>query len=112
CDEPVAALDVNEQLGILDLLASLQASQAVAYLFISHDLRLVLATSRRAYVMYAGRVVECSSSRELRDGPRHPYTRALLHAVPEPDPQRRRLRMVLEGEPPSPFQPLTGCAFH
>jgi oligopeptide/dipeptide ABC transporter ATP-binding protein len=63
-------------------------------------------------VMYAGRIVECASSSELRDGPRHPYARALLHAVPEPDPRRRRLRMVLEGEPPSPFQPLLGCAFH
>ncbi|HTV21324.1 MAG TPA: oligopeptide/dipeptide ABC transporter ATP-binding protein, partial [Polyangiaceae bacterium] len=60
----------------------------------------------------AGRIVECASASELRDGPRHPYTRALLHAVPEPDPRRRRLRVVLEGEPPSPFQPLLGCTFH
>ena len=112
CDEPIAALDVSEQLGVLELLASLQAARAIAYLFISHDLRLVLASSQRVYVMYAGRVVECSSASELRDGPRHPYTRALLHAVPVPDPRRRRLRMVLEGEPPSPFQPLSGCAFH
>jgi oligopeptide/dipeptide ABC transporter ATP-binding protein len=112
CDEPIASLDVSEQLGILELLAALQAARSIAYLFISHDLRLVLGSSRRVYVMYAGRVVECSSSSALRDGPRHPYTRALLHAVPEPDPQRRRLRMVLEGEPPSPFQPLVGCAFH
>lgn len=112
CDEPVASLDVSEQLGLLELLASLQAARSLAYLFISHDLRLVLASSRRVYVMYAGRVVECASSSELRDGPRHPYARALLHAVPEPDPRRRRLRMVLEGEPPSPFQPLLGCAFH
>jgi oligopeptide transport system ATP-binding protein len=112
CDEPVASLDVSEQLGLLELLASLQAARSLAYLFISHDLRLVLASSRRVYVMYAGRIVECASSSELRDGPRHPYARALLHAVPEPDPRRRRLRMVLEGEPPSPFQPLLGCAFH
>jgi oligopeptide/dipeptide ABC transporter ATP-binding protein len=112
CDEPIASLDVSEQLGVLELLASLQAARALAYLFISHDLRLVLASSRRVYVMYAGRIVECSSSDALRDGPRHPYTRALLHAVPSPDPKRRRLRMVLEGEPPSPFQPLAGCAFH
>jgi len=112
CDEPIASLDVSEQLGLLELLASLQAARSLAYLFISHDLRLVLASSRRVYVMYAGRIVECASSGELRDGPRHPYARALLHAVPEPDPRRRRLRMVLEGEPPSPFQPLLGCAFH
>jgi oligopeptide transport system ATP-binding protein len=112
CDEPVASLDVSEQLGLLDLLASLQAARSLAYLFISHDLRRVLASSRRVYVMYAGRIVECASSGELRAGPRHPYSRALLHAVPEPDPKRRRLRMVLEGEPPSPFQPLLGCAFH
>jgi oligopeptide transport system ATP-binding protein len=112
CDEPVASLDVSEQLGLLELLASLQTARSLAYLFISHDLRLVLASSRRVYVMYAGRIVECASSSELRDGPRHPYARALLHAVPEPDPKRRRLRMVLEGEPPSPFQPLLGCAFH
>lgn len=112
CDEPVASLDVSEQLGLLELLSSLQAARSLAYLFISHDLRLVLASSRRVYVMYAGRIVECASSSELREGPRHPYARALLHAVPEPDPRRRRLRMVLEGEPPSPFQPLHGCAFH
>lgn len=112
CDEPVASLDVSEQLGLLELLASLQAARSLAYLFISHDLRLVLASSQRVYVMYAGRIVECASSSELRNGPRHPYARALLHAVPEPDPKRRRLRMVLEGEPPSPFQPLLGCAFH
>jgi peptide/nickel transport system ATP-binding protein len=112
CDEPVASLDVSEQLGIIELLAQLQAAHSLAYLLISHDLRLVLGSSQRVYVMYAGRIVECASSSDLRDGPRHPYTRALLHAVPEPDPKRRRLRVVLEGEPPSPFQPLAGCAFH
>jgi oligopeptide transport system ATP-binding protein len=112
CDEPVASLDVSEQLGIIELLGELQAARSLAYLFISHDLRLVLGSSQRVYVMYAGRIVEWASSRELRDAARHPYTRSLLHAVPEPDPQRRRLRLVLEGEPPSPFQPLIGCAFH
>lgn len=112
CDEPVAALDVDEQLQILDLLAEIGAARSLAYLFISHDLRLVLGASQRVYVMYAGRIVECASSAELRQGARHPYTRALLSAVPEPDPRRRRLRLVLEGEPPSPFQPLLGCTFH
>lgn len=112
CDEPVAALDVDEQLGVLDLLAEIGVARSLAYLFISHDLRLVLGASQRVYVMYAGRIVECASSAELRQGARHPYTRALLHAVPEPEPRRRRLRLVLEGEPPSPFQPLSGCTFH
>jgi oligopeptide/dipeptide ABC transporter ATP-binding protein len=112
CDEPVAALDVGEQLGIIELLASLQATRGLAYLFISHDLRLVIGSSRRVYVMYAGRIVECASSESLASGCRHPYTRALLHAVPEPNPRRRRLHLVVEGEPPSPFQPLSGCAFH
>jgi oligopeptide/dipeptide ABC transporter ATP-binding protein len=112
CDEPVASLDASEQLGIMDLLGALQAERSLAYLFISHDLRLVLGSSQRVYVMYAGRIVEWANSSELREGARHPYTRSLLHAVPEPDPRRRRLRLVLEGEPPSPFQPLMGCAFH
>lgn len=112
CDEPIAALDVSERLEILELLASLQAARGIAYLFISHDLRLVLGWSARVYVMYAGRVVECASASELRAHPRHPYTRALLHAVPALDPRRRRLRLLMDGEPPSPFQPLNGCAFH
>jgi oligopeptide/dipeptide ABC transporter ATP-binding protein len=112
CDEPVASLDASEQLGIMDLLGALQTERSLAYLFISHDLRLVLGSSQRVYVMYAGRIVEWASSNDLREGARHPYTRSLLHAVPEPDPRRRRLRLVLEGEPPSPFQPLMGCAFH
>ena len=112
CDEPVASLDVSEQVGIIELLASLQAARGLAYLFISHDLRLTLGSSQRVYVMYAGRIVENASSEVLQNGARHPYTRALLHAVPAPDPKRRRLHMVLEGEPPSPFQPLVGCAFH
>jgi oligopeptide transport system ATP-binding protein len=112
CDEPVASLDVGEQLGIIELLASLQAARGLAYLFISHDLRLVLGTSQRVYVMYAGRIVECASSDTLAVAASHPYTRALLHAVPEPNPRRRRLHLVVDGEPPSPFQPLAGCAFH
>jgi oligopeptide transport system ATP-binding protein len=112
CDEPVASLDASEQVGVIELLGELQAARAIAYLFISHDLRLVLNASQRVYVMYAGRIVEGASSENLRRSARHPYTRALLHAVPEPDPKKRRLRLVLDGEPPSPFQPLVGCAFH
>ncbi len=112
CDEPVAALDATEQLDVLELLQGLQAARRLALLFISHDLRLVLHASQRVLVMYAGRIVESAASEVLREQARHPYTRALLNAIPELDPKRRRLRLVLEGEPPSPFQPLDGCAFH
>jgi len=112
CDEPVAALDPSEQLAMLELLHELSRSLGMAYLLISHDLRLVLGSSERVYVMYAGRIVEAAPSSELRQGARHPYTRALLHALPSLDPRRRRLRVVVEGEPPSPFQPVEGCAFH
>ena len=112
CDEPIAALDASDQLRVVELLRSLQEQRQHSYLFISHDLRRVLQLSQRVLVMYAGRVVESASARELRDQPRHPYTRALLNAVPEVDPKRRRLRVLLEGEPPSPFRPISGCPFH
>lgn len=112
CDEPLAGLDPSEQLGLLERMLELSRSLDLAYLFISHDLRLVLGSSERVYVMYAGRIVEGAHSEALRHGPRHPYTRALLHALPSLDPRRRRLRVVIEGEAPSPFQPIDGCAFH
>jgi peptide/nickel transport system ATP-binding protein len=112
CDEPVASLDPSDQLALMERLLELSRSLGLAHLFISHDLRLVLGSSERAYVMYAGRIVEGASSEALRHGARHPYTRALLHALPSLDPRRRRLRVVVEGEPPSPFQPVEGCAFH
>jgi oligopeptide/dipeptide ABC transporter ATP-binding protein len=112
CDEPIAALDASDQLRVVDLLRSLQDERQHSYLFISHDLRMVLHLSQRVLVMYAGRVVESASARALREQARHPYTRALLNAVPEVDPQRRRLRVLLEGEPPSPFRPIAGCPFH
>ena len=112
CDEPVASLDPSEQLAMMEQLLELSRSLGLAHLFISHDLRLVLGSSERVYVMYAGRIVEAASSDVLRHGARHPYTRALLHALPSLDPRRRRLRVVVEGEPPSPFQPVEGCAFH
>lgn len=111
CDEPMAALDAVEQAAIVDLLSALQATRGHAYLFISHDVRQVLGMSRRVYVMYAGRIVETARAETLRAGARHPYTRALLHAVPELDPKRRRLRLLLEGEPPSPLAPPPGCSF-
>jgi oligopeptide transport system ATP-binding protein len=112
CDEPVAALDPNEQLAVMDLLLELSRSLGMAYLLISHDLRLVLGSTTRVYVMYAGRIVEGAPSSALYQGARHPYTRALLHALPSLDPRRRRLRVVVEGEPPSPFRAVEGCAFH
>lgn len=112
CDEPIAALDAADQTRIVDLLRSLQKAHAYSYLFISHDLRMVLHLSRRVYVMYAGHIVEHGHADALRTRSRHPYTRALLNAVPEVDPRRRRLRVLLDGEPPSPFQPIAGCPFH
>jgi oligopeptide transport system ATP-binding protein len=112
CDEPIAALDATDQRRVVELLSSLQAEHRHSYLFISHDLRMVLHVSQRVLVMYAGRVVESADSAELRTDARHPYTRALLNAVPEVDPRRRRLRVLLEGEPPSPFEPIAGCPFH
>ena len=108
CDEPMAALDAREQLRLIELLSELSRARGTAYLMISHDARQVLSTSQRVYVMYAGRIVESGEADTLRSGARHPYTRALLHAVPELDPRRRRLRLLLEGEPPSPFEhPVT-----
>lgn len=112
CDEPIAALDASDQRRVVELLRSLQAAHRHSYLFISHDLRMVLHVSQRVLVMYAGRVVESADAADLRGDARHPYTRALLNAVPEVDPRRRRLRVLLEGEPPSPFQPIAGCPFH
>ncbi len=112
CDEPITALDASEQAGIADLLRSLQTAQGQSLLFISHDLRFVLHSSQRVYVMYAGRIVESAASGVLQNTACHPYTRALLNAIPEEDPTRRRLRLLLEGEPPSPFQPIEGCPFH
>ena len=97
---------------MMDQLLELSRTLGLAQLLISHDLRLVLGSSERVYVMYAGRIVEAASSDALRQGARHPYTRALLHALPSLDPRRRRLRVVVEGEPPSPFEPVEGCAFH
>jgi oligopeptide/dipeptide ABC transporter ATP-binding protein len=112
CDEPIAALDAVEQRRMLDLLISLQRERRHSYLFISHDLRLVLHLSQRVYVMYAGHIVEHAAAARLREHSRHPYTRALAHSVPEVDPKRRRLRILLDGEPPSPFEPIAGCPFH
>ena len=112
CDEPISALDVSIQAQIVNLLQDLQERLGLTYLFISHDLKIVEHVSHRVCVMYLGRVVEQATSRDLYDHPLHPYSRALLSAVPFVDPGRRKLRVLLEGDVPSPIDPPGGCAFH
>jgi len=111
-DEPTSALDVSVQAKIINLLKKIQAHYSLTYLFISHDLSVIKHTSSRIGVMYAGQLLELSKSRELFSNPLHPYTQALLSAVPIPDPDRRRKKIILKGQVPSLITPPTGCRFH
>ena len=111
CDEPVSALDVSIQAQIINLLKNLQAQMDLSYLFISHDLNVVGYISDTVAVMYLGQIMEYSKAEELYDNPLHPYTLALLSAIPDPDPDERRERKTLIGDVPSPLDPPPGCKF-
>jgi len=112
CDEPVSALDVSIQSQIINLLQDLQEEFSLTYLFIAHDLAVVEHISDYVAVMYLGKIVEYARAEDIYRNPKHPYTMALLSAIPQPDPHRRSKRIILRGEAPSPIDPPTGCPYH